>query len=145
MGQYFNPPRPDYYNPPIQPQNFKPSRFVITAIALGLTTTITTSLPHNYVIGQLVRLIVSEYYGSYQLNEQTGNVIAIPTATSFILDLNSIGANTFIPTPTYGPTLPQVLAIGDENSGLISSTGRSNPTTTIPGAFQNISPQPGNL
>jgi hypothetical protein len=28
------------------------------------------------------------------------------------------------------------------NTGLISSTGRSLPTTTIPGSFVNISPQP---
>lgn len=137
---YFGPPRPAYSNPPINPQYFQPSRFVITAISLGPTTTITTSVPHNYVIGQLVRLLIQPSYGSYQLNEQLGYVIAIPTTTQLTIDLYSIGVNPFIPNPSYGPTLPQVVAVGDSSSGVISATGRSVPTTTIPGAFQNISP-----
>lgn len=141
MGNYFGPPTPAYNNVPIAPQNFKPSRFFITAIALGSTTTITTSVPNNYVIGQLVRLLISPFYGSSQLNEQTGYVISIPAPNQITIDLNSQLVNPFIPSPPFGPTPPQVVAIGDSNSGLISSTGRSLPTTTIPGSFQNISPQ----
>ena len=141
MGSYFGPPTPAYNNPPIEAQNFAPSRFVISNIAIGTTTTVTTSVPHNYVIGQLTRLIIPSTYGSYQLNEQTGYVIGVPTPTTVTLDLISQNVDPFIPSPIYGPIPPQILAIGDENSGLISSTGRVVPTTTIPGSFTNISPQ----
>jgi hypothetical protein len=138
---YFGPPTPAYNNPPIQPQNFQPSRFVISDISLGPTTTITTAVAHNYVIGQLTRILLQPTYGAYQLNEQTGYVIDIPSATQVTLDLNSQNTNPFIPSPAYGPTLPQIVAIGDQNSGIISTTGRSVSTTTIPGSFANISPQ----
>jgi len=37
-------------------------------------------------------------------------------------------------------TEPQIIAIGDNNSGSINSNGRTNLGTTIPGAFRNISP-----
>lgn len=141
MGTYFNPPTPAYNNPPINPQYYKPSRFEISNIALGPTTTVTTSLDHNYVIGQLVRLLIQPTYGSYQLNESLGYVLNIPSASQVVLDINSQGVNAFIPSPSYGPTPPQIVAVGDSDSGVISSTGRSVPTTAIPGSFQNISPQ----
>jgi hypothetical protein len=137
---YFGPPRPAYSNPPINPQYFQPSRFVISEIALGPTTLVTTSVNHNYVIGQLVRLFIQPTYGTYQLNEVLGYVIAIPTATQITLNINSTGFNAFIPSPSYGPTLPQVVAVGDSGSGIISLTGRSVPSTAIPGSFINISP-----
>ncbi len=141
MSSPFPGPTPDYNNPPINPQYFQPSRFVISALTLGATTTVTTSVNHNYVIGQLVRLLIQPTYGAYPLNEQVGYVIQIPASNQVVITLNSVGANQFISSPTYGPTEPQIVAIGDVNTGIISSTGRSVPTTTIPGSFENISPQ----
>lgn len=131
-------PIPPYSNPPIEPQFFQPSRFVITAISLGETTTITTSINHNYVVGQQVRLLIPLGYGSVQLNGQTGNVISIPNPNQVIIDLFSIGANAFINSSIAQK--PQIVAIGDVNNGLISSTGRTQPSTQIPGSFINISP-----
>ena len=138
--QYFGPPNPGYYNLPINAEYFQPSRFVISNVSLGVTTVITTSVPHNYVIGQLIRLLFQPNYGCSQLNQQLAYVIAIPSTTQVTLDLNSIGVDAFVASPSFGPTLPQIVAVGDKNTGLISSTGRSLPTTTIPGSFQNISP-----
>ena len=135
-------PVPPYSNPSIEPQNFEPSRFEISAVALGASTTITTSVAHNYVIGQLVRLLIPEAYGSYQLNKLSGYVISTPASNQVTIDLNSsLNVNAFIASPTYGPTPPQIVAIGDINSGIQSSTGLSVPVTTIPGSFRNISPQ----
>lgn len=134
-------PIPPYSNPPIEPQYFQPSRFVISAISLGPTTIITTSVAHNYVIGQQVRVLIPFTYGCQQLSGQSGFVIAIPSATQVTLDINSFAFDPFVPSPVYGPTPPQIVAIGDLNTGLISSTGRVVPTTTIQGSFINISPQ----
>lgn len=209
-------PIPPYANVPIEPQFYQPSRFVISAISLGPTTTITTSVNHNYVIGQLVRLLIPQAYGSFQLNEVKAYVISIPTTTQVVLDFDSRNTNPFITTPytatitnatqanpcvltannffsvggfltitgvtgmtelngknrqiqNISPTTitlnldstgftayisggiatlqvpqtaqPQILAIGDINSGAINASGRTANGTFPPGSFINISPQ----
>lgn len=208
-------PIPPYSNVPIQPEFYQPSRFIISAITTGQTTQITTAIAHNYVVGQAVRLLIPQLYGSFQLNEAQGLVLSIPSPTQVILNIDSTQANAFIASPytatitnitqsvtptvtaansfvrgnsvifssvggmtelnglvgsivTVSPTsftinintsgfspygsggiatlynVPQtqaqILAIGDINSGIISSTGRVQPTTNIPGSFINISP-----
>jgi hypothetical protein len=135
-------PTPAYTNPPIEPQNFEPSRFQISAITLGTSTIVTTTVNHNYVIGQQCRIVMQPYSGARALNEQTGFVTAIPAADQVTLNIFSVGIDPFISSPAFDPTPPQIVAIGDSSSGLISTTGRALPTTAIPGSFQNISPQP---
>jgi hypothetical protein len=127
-------------NPPINPQYYQPSVFDISAISLGSTTTVTTSVNHNYVIGQNTRLLIPFFYGSTQLNQAQGLVIAIPTLNQVVLNINSIGANAFIASPSQTTQKAQIVAIGDQNSGSINVTGRSNTGTYIPGAFIDISP-----
>ena len=130
-------------NPPIDPQFYQPSRFQISDVTRGVTTVVTTSIDHNYVIGQLVKILIPSTYGIVQLNNQYGYVIAIPASDEVTVDINTSSSalyNNFIASPTFGPTPPSILAIGDINSGIISSTGLNNPTTNIPGSFINISP-----
>lgn len=131
-------PTPPYNNPPIQPQNFLPSRFVISAITLGVTTLVTTAINNNYVLGQLCRLLIPEGFGSIQLNEQTGYVVSIPAANQVELTINSTNADVFVNAGLS--TRPQIIPVGDINTGIISSTGRNIPTTYIPGSFINIKP-----
>lgn len=131
-------PTPAYQNPPIEPQFFQPSRFVIIALSLGETTTVTTGVDNNYVIGQLVRLIIPIGYGSRELTGQTGYVIQIPASNQVVLNINSKNVNAFINASLL--QVPQIIAIGDVNSGIISSTGSRNVMITVPGAFVNISP-----
>lgn len=137
-------PIPPYSNPPIEPQFFQPSVFYISAISLGQTTTITTSINHNYVLGQLTRLLIPSKYGAQALNEQQGYVIAIPALNQVTLDINSINSDPFISSPTFLPfqskTPPQIVAVGDRNSGTINANGRNPTGTFIPGSFINISP-----
>lgn len=141
-------PVPPFSNPPIEPQNFQPSQFVITGLTFGITTTVTMAngtngVAPNYVIGQQVRLLLPSKYGARQLNEQTGFVISLPNTNSVIIDINSLGTDPFISSPTFLPfqsqTPPQIVAIGDFNSGIIATNGRINLNTTIPGAFLNNS------
>jgi hypothetical protein len=128
-------------NPPIEPQFYSPSLFNISAITLGHTTTITTVLDNNFVVGQLVRIIMPIYFGCRQLNEQTGIVISIPAANQVVLNIDSTLYDTFVANPTSDTTQPQIIPIGDFNSGLINNNGRIQlNSVTIPGAFINISP-----
>lgn len=138
-------PIPAYSNVPIQPEFYQPRRYVISGITRGVTTTITTTQNMDYVIGQLVRLIIPPSYGTRQLNEQQGYVIEIPAANQVTLNINSQSFDSFI--NSSATTKAQILAIGDINTGYVSTTGRSIPTLNgdsqieVPGSFINISPQ----
>jgi hypothetical protein len=137
MSPPFNPS----INLPINAQYYQPSLFFISALTTGVTTTITTSVNHNYVIGQEVRVLIPEAYGSFQISEQTGYVVSIPAANQVVTTINSTLASAFIASPVYKqPTKPQIAAIGDVNSGPINSSGRTNNGTFIQGSFINISP-----
>jgi len=133
-----------YQNPPIEPQFYQPSRFNIAAISLGSTTTVTTSVDNNYVVGQLVRFIIPQNFGTYQLNERKGYVLSLISSTQVLVDLNSIFMDPFIASPIFpvgqSKTVAQILAIGDINTGTTNATGRTNQSTFIPGSFIDISP-----
>lgn len=127
-----------YNNVPINAQYYQPSQFFISAISLGLVTTITTTVNHNYVVGQLVRLVIPEQNGTYQLNEQSGYVLSIPSANQVVLNIDSSQYNLF--RTSTNPTQPQILASGNINSGKINNNGNLQTGTFIPGSFINISP-----
>lgn len=131
-------PIPPYSNPPINPQFYKPRQFFIQTISLGVFTTVTTTVAQDYVIGQEVRLLIPPQFGCRQLNNQTGFVIDIPAPTQVVLDIYSVGGDPFI--ASSATTQPQILAIGDINSGAVNTNGRRNQITFIPGSFLNISP-----
>lgn len=124
------------------PQYFNPSQYFISAIALGMTTLVTTIKDNNYTIGQLVRLLIPPQNGCRQLNEQQGYVLSIPASNQVSLSINSFGIDPFI--ATTNPQQPQIIAIGDINNGIISTNGKlgsnNNFAPTVPGAFINISP-----
>lgn len=125
-------------NLPIEPDDYQPRMFFIEDIDLGSTTTVTTTEDHDYVIGQQCRLIIPPSNGCRQLNEKTGIVISIPSDTQVVLDINS-SQNVDAFVSSNATTQPQILAIGDVNTGPIN-TGRTNNTTYIQGSFINISP-----
>lgn len=131
-------PAPPYANLPITAQYYAPSQFIISNIILGITTIVETDSFFNYVIGQQVRLIVPLIYGSFQLNELTAYVISLTSSNSVEIALNSsLNVNQFI-AGTQSP-YPQIMAIGDVNTGYQSTTGSNIPLVTIPGSFINIS------
>jgi len=133
-------PVPPCSNPPIEAQFYQPSRFVITDVALGMTTIVTTGTVTNYVIGQLVRLLIPFQFGCRQLNEVSGYIISFPSTYEIEIEIDSsVNVDPYV-AGTATVCQPQILALGNINSGIISSTGTVNLTTNIPGAFINISP-----
>lgn len=146
-GTVISYPIPAYQNLPIQPQFYSPRAYVIANIFLAQQTIISTIMPNAFVVGQLIRLIVPAVCGSYQLNEITSYILVILSDTDFILELDtSQNVDPFVPFIPTTPNLtaytyPQVLAIGDINSGVTNSGGQTNIGTFIPGSFINISPE----
>jgi len=133
-------PTPLYQNLPIEPEWYSPRMFIITAITLGVTTVITTSVHMDYKIGSQCRLIIPNGYGSTQLNEVSAYVISIPAPNQVQLDIDSSNVNAFTTAPATQRNLPFILAIGDLNNGKINDDGNMRTGTTIPGSFHNISP-----
>lgn len=145
MSSFITGPIAPESNPPIEPLWFLPSNFKISAISTGSTTTVTTiasaSAPstNNFVVGQLVRFNITPTYGIQEINGKTGYVISKPTANQVVVDINSSKFSQFVPSPSYGPTPPQICAVGDIGSGPINATSRSQ-QTFISGSFINVSP-----
>jgi hypothetical protein len=133
-------PVPPYSNPPIEPQFYQPRMYFISDISLGQTTTVTTSVDHDYVVNQEVRLIIPPSFGCRQLNQQTGFVISIPASDQVVLTMDS-SRNVDPYIASSATTQAQIIAIGDVANGVINSTGRVLNGTYIPGSFINISPQ----
>jgi hypothetical protein len=138
-------PIPAYSNVPIEPQFYKPRRFEISNIIKGLTTLVTATDDLDYTIGQLVRLIIPPTFGIRQLNEQLAYVISIPSSTQVILDIDSRYMDSF--KNSTATTRPQILGVGDINTGYVNDNGQNRATTNgdtqinIQGSFINISPQ----
>ena len=133
-------PIPLYSNVPIQPQNYQPSRFVISDVTLGITTIVTTTQDMNYVIGQEIRLMIPPSYGCIQLNGQSAYVISLPATDQVEVNIDSSrNVDSYTSGAIYESA--QIVAIGDINSGILSSTGTNLSSTNVPGAFINISPE----
>ena len=133
------------------PDLYIPFRSVITAIAVGATTTITLGVNHSFVVGQEVLIQIptvdATAWGTVELDTETfNNANVVPqqayvtaiTANTITVNVNSTGFTAFAyPTSAQaglGISFPAVYAIGDQNFGLIGP-GPFTPPITIPGAF----------
>lgn len=131
-------PIPAFQNMPINAHYYSPSRFVISNITRGATTIVQVTENLNYYVGQLVRFIVPDIYGMYQINEMTGYVLSFPSSNEAEVAIDSTKFDAFQNT-TFRID-PQLLAVGDVNTGVTNTQGRLNNGTFIPGSFINISP-----
>lgn len=134
-------PIPLYQNVPIQPQYYKPRRWVIEAVTLGPTTLVTATTDMDYQIGQEIRLLIPPSYGCIQLNERKGFVLSIPASNQVEIDIDSSYAVDAYIASTSLIQSAQIVAIGDINTGHINRHGRDHQKTYIPGSFRNISPR----
>lgn len=119
LGGVISYPVPPYANVPIEPEYYQPSRFEISAISLGQNTTVTTSVDHNYVVGQQIRLLIPSIYGSYQLNNLQGLVIEVPISTSVLVNIDSTTATAFVTSP-YVATITNI-SILDSSHALVTA------------------------
>lgn len=116
----------------LYPSLYVPGTNVIGALTLSSTTTVVTTAPHNFVVGQQVAFHIPATYGTVELNEGsstlipgssvTGFVTSVTNSTTFVVNINSTGYTAFATNQTVaqvkaGLTFPQVVAVGDNNSG----------------------------
>lgn len=119
----------------LYPALYAPGVANIGFLTLGATTTVQTTQPHNFVVGQEIAFRIPSVYGTTQLNSLPNNVIpgspiygfvtSVTNANTFVCNINSTGYVAFNPNQTFasfpGLQFPQVLAVGDINSGSLLS------------------------
>lgn len=130
-----------YVKKVLYPFLYVPQDNVVSAITVGATTTVVTTMYHNFETGQEVAFRIPSSWGTVELNSLPntlipgspiyGVVTAVTDNWTFVVNINSSGYTAFNPNQTVasasGLTFPQVLAVGDYNSGgnLISSVTSS--------------------
>ena len=138
----------------LYPYLYEPGVNVITAITTGATTTIQTATAHNYVVGQEVAFRIPSQWGTVQLNSLPnlaipgqpiyGYVISLTDNFTFVVNINSTAFTAFttaVATTALGVTPPQVVAVGDVNTGgnLITSTSPLYPPPSFPTSSGGVS------
>lgn len=120
-----------YVKKVLYPYLYAPGTCVVSAITTGTTTTIDTASAHNFVVGQEVAFRIPTIWGTTQLNSLPnvsipgspiyGTVVSVTDYNTFVVNVNSTGYTAFNSNQAYatfiGEQFPQVLAIGDLNTG----------------------------
>jgi hypothetical protein len=133
----------------LYPFLYAPGVSFISAITTGTTTTIVTTAPHNMVIGQEVAFRIPAAYGTVQLNSLPnvalpgspiyGYVTSVTNSTTVVVNINSTSYTAFATNQTVasmvGQSLPQIVAVGDVNTGGVAySGGALYPSPVVNGA-----------
>lgn len=122
----------------LYPALYVPGTAVISAITLGATTTVVTTAPHNFVVGQEVAFripsipgVLPPAWGTTELNSlpnvttpgspMYGYVVTVTNSTTVVVNINSTAYTAFnnnYPFLSFvGRTPPQIVAVGDVNTG----------------------------
>lgn len=134
----------------LYPYLYAPGVAFIEAITTGTTTTVVTTAANNFVVGQEIAFRIPTSWGTVELNSLPdtlipgspiyGYVISVTNSTTFVCNINSTGYTAFNTNQTVasvpGLSFPQVLAVGDVNTGgvQISSGSPLYPSPTVNGA-----------
>ena len=143
-----------YYRKVLNPYLYLPGVTFISAINTS-TSLITTTTNHNYVVGQEVAFRIPSAWGTTQLNSLPNNsipgspiygyVTAVNSNTTFTVNISMTGYTAFNPNVTIaqvqaGLSFPQVVAVGDVNTGGVQySGGALYPSPVFPTATSGVS------
>lgn len=141
-------PASAYVQKVLYPFLYAPEDNVIAAITPGTTTTIVTTMYHNFEPGQEVAFRIPNAWGTTQLNSLPNNtipgspvygyVVSVTDNWTFVVNINSSAytayTNNITVANVVGLSYPQVLSVGDVNNGGLSiyTSGVSGFTTNSP-------------
>lgn len=114
-------PFPPFQNLPIESDFYEPNFFIISAITLGLTTTVTTSVDHNFSVGQIIRFRVPNRYKTRELDEKEAIIFSIPSSTELVCNIESNSFTPFVSSPYV--------------SNITNISQATNPTVTASNSF----------
>lgn len=138
----------------LYPFLYPPQDNVIAAITLGTTTTVTTTQYHNFEVGQEIAFRIPNSWGTVELNSLPNlltpgapayaYVVSVTDNWTFVCNINSSSYTAFnanqTVSGTVGRTFPQVLAVGDVNTGgqSITSTSALYPPPSFPTSTNRV-------
>lgn len=116
---------------------YSPGVSVVSAVSTGTTTTVTTTAPHNLVVGQEVAFRIPDNYGIVELNSLPntslpgspiyGYVTAVGSSVQVTVSIDSSSftayANNVAVANVPGLSFPQMVAVGDVNTGGVAYSG----------------------
>lgn len=140
----------------LYPFLYLPEDNIISAITTGSTTTIQTTMYHNFETGQEVAFRIPTLWGTTQLNSLPNAVIpgspiygyvqSITDNWTFVVNINSSSFTAFTDNFTMtastlpGLSYPQVLSVGDVNTGGNAySGGALYPSPQFPTSTNRVS------
>ncbi len=96
----------------------------VTSVTNGFPAVVTTSFPHSYLNGLIVRMVIPFNYGMFQLNDLK-SVITVLSDTTFSINIDTTNFDVFaIPTEAMDQPLlnvAQSVPIGELASHLDQS------------------------
>jgi hypothetical protein len=111
-------------------QIFYPARRFVVNISQAAQAVVTTSVDHNYTVGQAVRMHVPAAFGMIEMDNLVGNIVAI-TADTFTLDIDSSAFTAFrFPLAAAIPFTPAIVVpLGEEANAFQSDPNLLNDAT----------------
>lgn len=144
-----------YVKKVLYPFLYPPQDNFISAITTGATTTIVTTEYHNFEVGQEIAFRIPTAWGTTQLNSLPNNtipgspiygyVVSITDNWTFVCSINSSSFTAYTANQPVssvpGLSFPQVLAVGDVNTGgnIITSGSPLYPPPQFPTSTNRIS------
>lgn len=107
---------------------FQPAMRIVSSISQAAQATVTTTFAHQYVSGDIVRIVIPPGFGMQQINQMIAP-LTVTGSTTFTIPINTINFDPFS-TPSQRPLNKQyahVVPVGEINSNLY-------------GAVQNVLP-----
>jgi hypothetical protein len=143
------------YKKVLYPALYLPEDNVISNITTGATTTVSTTMQHNFQVGQEVAFRIPTAWGPTQLNSLPNNVVpgspiygyvvSVTDFQNFVVNINSTAATAFNSNQPFasvpGQTFAQIVPVGDINTGgvQISSGSQLYPPPQFSYASKNDS------
>lgn len=108
---------------------FQRAMRLISAITNAHPAAVTTTFDHNYLTGDIVRLVIPKWFGMVEADGLVGE-ITVTGSDTFTIDIDASAFSPFaipLPVPWYVNSYPQVVPVGEVSSKLDSAT-----TNTLP-------------
>ena len=96
---------------------------VITSLTNANPAVVTTSIDHDFLSGEIVRLVIPKGFGMFQANKRKGSIVVTGTDT-FEIDIDTTLFDSFT-VPGSSPDdlqCAQVIPVGEINETLAAAT-----------------------
>lgn len=102
---------------------FQPAMRIVSQITNGDPASITTTIDHDYISGEILRIQIPLGFGMEQMHGLKGEIV-VTSSNTFTIDIDTTAFDPFvIPSPLPNVfTCAQCIPIGENNSILIAAT-----------------------